>query len=227
MVAPALIAGVTALGGIVIAAVADAIGKAKKVYGVTWISGRQVEGKGFSSLDDAMKYQDQMAAKGIGSIIVENTAGSYKGLRAVRAVAPGGRKIRPDALRRMSPAYRHPTGAYTGPQEMGVGARNFDTNEEALEVTQATTRLPTPEWAKRAKDGPYPETNPGHQDYMPEAPLFRQTTSSHEWKSDVDTWAVPDKFFPGRQGMPGQPEELVVEQALQYPERAGGPSSSS
>lgn len=213
MVAPAIIAGLGALGGVVLGAI---LGAPKKVYGVVWIARGQVQGKTFPSLEAASAYQDQMAARGRGSIVIEREAGNYKGLRAIRAVAAGGKKIRPDQLRRLKPGYVHASHAYR--EKMGVGARDFDTNEEALDVTQATTRLPTPAWAKRARSGPYPETNPGHQDYMPEAPLFDETTSSHEWKSDVKTWTVPGKYFPGGQGMPSQPDELVVKQALQFPE---------
>ncbi|MGH7394647.1 MAG: hypothetical protein ACREJF_03485, partial [Candidatus Methylomirabilales bacterium] len=145
------------------------------------------------------------------SILIErDEAGDYKGLKSLRAMAAGGRRILPADLRRMKLSSSDELSADT--------PHNFDTVEEQLKVSQATTRRPTPAWAVRARKGPYPQTDPGHQEYMPEAPLFRDTTSSHEWKSDVDTWSVPDKFFPGHRGMPSQPDELVVTQALQYPE---------
>jgi hypothetical protein len=227
MVAPALIAGLGALGGIAFGAIADALGRKKtklkktKLIAVTWIAKGQVQGMVFRDFKAAVKYQDDAAQRGQSSILVEKDGESYKGLRPIRAVAAGGRKIDPNQLRRMQL-----NDTDTVMDELGVGSRDFDTNQEALDVTQATTRLPTPEWARRAQQGPYPETNPGKQEYLPESPLFRQTTSSHEWKTDVNTWPVPDKFFPGRQGMPSQPDEFVVEQALQYPERSGGPASS-
>lgn len=210
MVAP-IIAGVAALGGVVLGAV---LGAPKKVlYAVVWITHKGVEGKKFPSFEHASNFQDQIAARGRGSILIErNLDGDYAGLRAIRAVAPGGRKIHPGKLRKM----KH---SYGGDQMSANAASAFDTSEEALEVSQATTRLPNPAWVDRMNKGPYPETNPGHQDYMPEAPLFDETTSSHMWKSDVTPWEVPGKYFPGGKNG-GQPDELVVEQALQYPEHA-------
>jgi hypothetical protein len=212
MVAPAIIAGLGALGGVIVGAI---LGRPKSTYGVIWITRVGVEGQIFQNLEAARVFQDRLSRGGRASMLVEKSAGSYRDLRVLRAVTQGGKSISPEKLRAMPASYLHPTQAYTGPQ-MAVGSRDFDTNEEALEVTQATTRLPTPEWAKRANKGPYPETNPGRQVTMPEAPLFDDTTSSHMWETEVDTWQVPGKYFPSGKSYK-QPDELVVTQALQYP----------
>jgi hypothetical protein len=216
MVAPAIIAGLGAFGGVAIGALIDALGKSKprKKYGVVFLVGRSVAGRVFFDYDKAVEYQDSLARNGRGSIIVEkDEEGYYQGLRAVRAVAPGGKQVSLESV------CRHCGGKV---DDTGIGYSQFDTTEEALKITQVTTRFPTPKWAKRARFGPYPETDPGREDYLPPIePLFRQTTSSHEWKSDVKTEPIPDKFFPGRHGMPSQPDILVVEQALQYPENPG------
>lgn len=193
MVVPALIAGLGALGGIAAGAVASSLGRqnSKKRYGVVFLVGQEVRGQAFSDYNEAVKYQNDISRFGRSSIIVELD----NGLKAIRAATPEG---------------------------LGVGARDFDATEEQEEITELTTRLPTPEWARRARFGPYPETDPGYEGHLPPIePLFRQTTSSHEWKSDVRPWALPRKFFPGRRGMPSQPDMLVVDRALQYPEEVG------
>lgn len=209
MVAPVIIAGLGALGGIAFGAIAQALGKRKVIYAVTWIGkGPAVQGKVFNSLEEAMKAQDQMAASGIASIIIEKERGQYRGLRTVRALAAGGLRVSPDALRRMK----------REDLDLGAYGDGFSTHEEQQRMTNLTTRFPTPEWARRAKEGPYPETDPGRDEVLPPIePLFRETTSSHEWKTEVIPFSIPGKFFHGRRG-PVQPDELVVDKALQYPE---------
>ena len=217
MVAPVIIAGLTGLGGMAVGVLADILGKkGKKLYGVVCLVGSAVKGQVFPDFDQAVRYQDELARRGKGSILVEkDETGDYKGLKSVRAVAAGGRRISPKKLRNTPSEYVRQYGS-----KMGVGAKDFDTVEEQEDFTQLTTRFPTPEWAKRAKDGPFPDTDPGRQSSIPEIePLFRETTSSHEWETDVRSWEVPSKFFPGRRGTPGQPESLTVDQKLQYPER--------
>jgi hypothetical protein len=82
-----------------------------------------------------------------------------------------------------------------------------------------TTRFPAAERYIDAKDGPYPETAIYGQDYLPEAPLFDDTTSSHMWQTDVVPQAIPSTGdSPEDVGYKKQPDILVVDQALQYPE---------
>jgi len=205
MVAPLVIAGGAALAGVLAGALTKVLGQ-KPVYAVVYIHGNRVMGRVFGDTNAAMAWQDEIAKRGTGSLLVEKKDGEYKGLERMRAIAPWSGKI----------VWQKPVK--TKLKGLGVGARDFDTVEEQEAMTLVTTRRPTPEWARRAKEGPYPDTDPGRQASMPEVPLFHGTTSSHEWKSDVKTWPVPAKYFPGREGPPVQPDEFVVEHRLQYPE---------
>lgn len=199
MVAPLVIAGLGAVGGMAIGAVANIL-SGKKVYAIVWMRGGRIEAKSFPDQASAERFQKLSSGAGRATILIEKSGES---LTPIRAVAAGGRQVDVKALRN---------------SKMGVGSRDFDTTAEQEEMMDLTTRVPTPASAIRAQKGPFPDTNPGRQDTMPESPLFRGTTSSHEWETEVNTWEVPDKFFPGRDGQGGQPEELVVEQALQFPE---------
>jgi hypothetical protein len=214
MVAPAIIAGVGALGGIILGAI---LGKPKPVYAVVWVNKVGVNGQTFETLNAAKTYQDRLSKGGRSTILIEKDRGNYTSVRVLRAVAAGGKQINPEQLRRMPASYVRPTGAYSGPKMAANAANSFDSNEEALLVSQATGREPNQAWVDRMNKGPYPETDPGSQDSLEMSPLFNETTSSHEWKTEVDSWAVPGKYFPGGKNLT-QPEEFVVQQALQYPE---------
>jgi hypothetical protein len=104
------------------------------------------------------------------------------------------------------------------PASRRMGAAPFDTHEQSQNQMYLTTRFPSPERFERAITGPYPETAIYNQDYLPEAPLFDQTTSSHMWRSSVVPEKVPSSGDSAVDVGYRQPDVMVVEQALQYPE---------
>lgn len=104
------------------------------------------------------------------------------------------------------------------PKKMGSFKPPYDTHEQSQNQMYLTTRFPTPERFEKAITGPYPETAIYEQDYLPEAPLFDDTTSSHMWRSDVVPMKVPTSGDSAVDVGYRQPDVMVVEQALQYPE---------
>lgn len=113
---------------------------------------------------------------------------------------------------------KHAPKPKTGKKAMGSFKPPYDTSEQSQNQMYLTTRFPSPERFIRANEGPYPETAIYNQDYLPEPPLFDDTTSSHMWRSDVVPQAIPSHGDSPEDVGYKQPDVLVVEQALQYPE---------
>lgn len=111
------------------------------------------------------------------------------------------------------------------PKKMGSFKAPYDTHEQSQNQMYLTTRFPSPERFERAINGPYPETALYNQDYLPEPPLFDQTTSSHMWRTKVVPQNIPSDDSAMDVGYK-QPDVLVVNQALQYPEPAQGSSKA-
>ena len=235
MVAP-LIAGLAGLAGLAAGAIASVLGKSKQLFVVARLVGREVAGKSFDSIEEAQKWQQELRLVNEASILlkkVEHDNGRIQ-LVAISAVDAVGRRITPAerhadrmihannaADRAREVAFRSrqvdPRGFRNKLKSMGDD-RHFDALEEQEKVSLLTTRFPTPEWARQANEGPYPDEYLKADKALPEIlPLFDDTTSSHEWETSVRTVETPGKYFPGRQGKPSQPDELVVNQALQYP----------
>lgn len=79
-----------------------------------------------------------------------------------------------------------------------VGGRfdDFDTLEEQQRTQDSQEAWPpTAAWAKRARFGPFPPRDL-HLEKPYVTPDFRETVSSHEWKTDVETRDVPTRFYP-------------------------------
>jgi hypothetical protein len=110
---------------------------------------------------------------------------------------------------------------------MGSFKPPYDTHEQSQNQMYMTTRFPSPERFIRANEGPYPETAIYNQDYLPEAPLFDDTTSSHMWRSDVIPAKIPTSGDSAVDVGYKQPDVLTVDQALQYPEPAAGSAKGS
>lgn len=74
---------------------------------------------------------------------------------------------------------------------------DFDTLEEQFRTHYAAERNLPPESAEtiRQRRGPYPETMM-KADKPIMVPDFRETASSHEWKTDVKTRDMPTRFYP-------------------------------
>jgi hypothetical protein len=104
------------------------------------------------------------------------------------------------------------------PKKMGSFKSPYDTHEQSQNQMYMTTRFPSPERFEKAITGPYPETAIYNQDYLPESPLFDDTTSSHMWRSDVIPKKVPTSGDSAVDVGYKQPDVLVVDQALQDPE---------
>lgn len=103
-------------------------------------------------------------------------------------------------------------------KKLGSFRPPYDTHEQTQNQMYLTTRFPAAERYYRANEGPYPETAIYSQDYLPEPPLFDDTTSSHMWRSDVVPAKVPNPNGPVDDGYWKQPDLLTVDQALQDPE---------
>jgi hypothetical protein len=113
---------------------------------------------------------------------------------------------------------KHAPRPKTGKKVMGSWKPPYDTQEQGQNQMYMTTRFPSAERYIKAKDGPYPETGIYNQNYLPEPPLFDDTTSSHMWQSSVVPEAIPSHGDSPEDVGYKQPDVLVVEQALQYPE---------
>jgi hypothetical protein len=127
----------------------------------------EVVGRTFKSLDEAKKFQDELAAKHYkSSIIVHQSAdGALDSMNPIRAAQPPAKK--------MGYVNSHPT---------------FDTRAEGLNVLNVTTDHPTPEWAVQARGGPYPAR---------EMPDYDDTFSSHMWNVSVPELVVPGRYYSG------------------------------
>lgn len=138
----------------------------------------KVVGRTFTALKDATAYQNLLATKHHKSSIILHQAadGTLDCSSFVRAVtAPS-----PAAIKGLGFENSHP---------------RFDTRGEMMDVLNITTDHPTPEWAVRAKNGPYA--------FTPQGQKYDNTPSSHMWNVDVDRLVVPDKYSPGTTYRPG------------------------
>ena len=136
----------------------------------------RVVGRTFATLEEATTFQNILATKHhTSSIIVHQAAdGALSSQSFIRAVtAPS-----PAAVRGVAFTNSHP---------------NFDTRAVALDTMNVSTRTPAPEWAVRARLGPYPD-----RDVM-----YSDTPSSHMYDVDVETLVVPSRFSPGTTFKPG------------------------
>lgn len=87
---------------------------------------------------------------------------------------------------------------------------DFDTLEEQQRTQDSQEPWPlTPAWAKEARFGPFPARDLHVEGKAYETPDFRETVSSHEWKTDVDTRKLPVKLYPPV--FYSQPEKNLVE----------------
>jgi hypothetical protein len=151
----ALIPGVAAAA----AAILRPALKRERIY-ACWLdpNGRVVKSGPFDSAEKAVAFQKTLRTRGIPSMgLAQKIDGSLDRMNPVSVMRP----------------------------RLGDAAGEFDTTEEQLKITSATTRLPEPEWARRAQEGPYPDTRLPREEVLPMVPLFHETTSSHEWKTDV------------------------------------------
>lgn len=163
---PLAILGLGALvpaAGAVIAAIAKK-GRIENLY-VLWLdSAGGVVKSGPFSMEKALAFQNVLKKKGVASIgLAAKIDGSLDRTNPVSVVRP----------------------------RLGNAANDFDSNEEQLDITSATTRNPEPGWVRRMNDGPYPDTRLPREDSLPVPPLFRQTSSSHEWRTSVVPGETP------------------------------------
>lgn len=185
MVAPLAVLGIiTGLGTVIRAAVAP-----KKRYWVIWIN-RQTKGMMGHRFDDqiaAEGFQLALSQKGRSSAIVVRYGETWDLTHPVQRVVHQGKGKKPIKLAPTIPALQ---------------GRDFDTLETRWDTNSAVNRFaPTADWAKRANQGPYPEVSM-KKDKPVRVKDFRDTTSSHEWNSDVKTRELPARFqtpdrFPG------------------------------
>lgn len=125
----------------------------------------EVVGRTFESLDAAKAFQEHLAQKSFKSSIIvhQSEDGTLDAQNPIRAMQPP---------KKIGFVNSHPT---------------FDTRAEGMNTLNITTDHPTPEWAVRARRGPYPQGEVPYDD----------TFSSHMWDVGVPTLVVPDKDYPG------------------------------
>ncbi len=225
MVAPLVLAGIGVLSSIVIGTtVALGLNQKFAVARFAEKNGRvKLVGKVFNDLDSAKGWQETLAHQGYASIIIHcDDQGNLDCMNPVKAMAPhpagtGGEKVK--GMRHRGNRYPARTaqenidanagrgydrGEYGGRQpnlfpviagcesctmggaELGRKMRMVDTQDIYMNEMELTPKTPTPGWAKRAQQGPYFGT-----------PDFRDTVSSHEWSTSVETRSVPSKYYAG------------------------------
>lgn len=171
----------------ILTAVTKAVAARVPDYAVVWIGkDNGTNTQNFADKDKAAQFQNHLVRQGLSSVLVKRDAtgklDTEHPLRALKVEVVS--TLPPSRMRKL-------TGRHD----------DFDATEEQLKVTDYTTRFPDPEWARRAVRGPYPETAMPKETVLPLTPIFRGTTSSHEWESDAvpDTsleqpWMPPEQF---------------------------------
>jgi hypothetical protein len=194
MVAPLAVLGIiTGIGAVV-----RVLAAPTRKYWVIWVDRktRNMIGKKFDDQIPAEGFQQALARQGRSSAIVVRYGATWDLTHPVQRVIHQGRKrpikLAPVTLPEMVPAAARMTGRHD----------DFDTLEERFKTNSSVNPWPkTPEWARRANRGPYPDTSMP-KDRPVRVKDFRDTSSSHEWKSDVKTRELPLRFqtpdrFPG------------------------------
>lgn len=223
MVAPLVLAGIGILSSVVMGT-AVALGLNQKFAVARFVEkqGRtKLTGKVFNDLESAKAWQETLAHQGYASIIVHcDESGNLDCMNPVKAMAPhpagsGGRNIGKRKMNRYYPrtaqenidanagrgydaseyGQRQPNlfpviagceSCSMDGAELGRRMRMVDTQDIYMNEMELTPKTPTPGWAKRAQDGPFFRT-----------PDFRDTVSSHEWQTNVQTRTIPSKFYAG------------------------------
>lgn len=191
MISPVVLAGGAALVGLGFSVLSKA--KRKPVFAVVRIHGRGVSGKFFDNMESAVSYQDKLAREGYGSVLLQKKDGTYSIYRSIsartRAVSgfPMGKVV--------SPSFSEINLSGIGVDLSGRGD-DFDTNEEMLKITQKPGDIALPPEAIRARLGPYPKTYIKREGKPVQVPTFRDTVSSHEWRTVVHTRRMKPEFSP-------------------------------